>query len=100
MLWRSMAMFPALLSARRYPLNYAAKGGGAEGIRTPDLRRAKAARHFAESFWSLQKSCKTFILTSMLFPSFQVIYSGCCTVAAPSCRSLGLQVMGGLFTIS
>jgi hypothetical protein len=30
---------------------------GAEGIRTPDLRRAKAARWFAGAFWSLQNAC-------------------------------------------
>jgi hypothetical protein len=31
---------------------------GAEGIRTPDLRRAKAARYFAGDFWRLQNACK------------------------------------------
>jgi hypothetical protein len=27
-----------------------------------------------------KRAAKTFNLTSMLFPSFQVIYSGCCTL--------------------
>src|SRR5215211_3494248 len=58
---------------------------GAEGVRTPDLRRAKAARYFARGFWSLQNACK------LLYFCFDAILSmsgdllglphGCCTRA-------------------
>jgi hypothetical protein len=41
---------------------------GAEGIRTPDLRRAKAARHFVGPFRRLQNSCKQGHFYSIAFP--------------------------------
>jgi hypothetical protein len=31
---------------------------GAEGLRTPDLRRAESARYLATNFWGLRNSCK------------------------------------------
>jgi hypothetical protein len=43
---------------------------GAEGIRTPDLRRAKAASYFAGPFWSLQNSCKYACYSNNAFPEF------------------------------
>jgi hypothetical protein len=79
-----MAMFPALLSARRYPLNYAGKEVEPRGSRTPDLRREKAARHFAGSFWSLQKSCKNVHFDIDAFPELPGyllgLLHGCCTL--------------------
>jgi hypothetical protein len=42
---------------------------GAEGIRTPDLRRAKAARYSAGDFWSLQNPCKSPCFCIDAFPS-------------------------------
>src|SRR5215212_11755095 len=45
-------------SRLRFILQIATFFSGAEGVRTPDLRRAKAARYFARGFWSLQNACK------------------------------------------
>jgi hypothetical protein len=42
---------------------------GAEGSRTPDLRRAKAARYFAGPFRSLQNTCKSASGNSGAFPT-------------------------------
>src|SRR4028118_1368894 len=56
---------------------------GAEGIRPPDLRRAKAARHFSEPFRSLQNSCKQAHFCSIAFPGISGdllgLLHGCCT---------------------
>ena len=71
---------------------------GAEGIRTPDLRRAKAARYFAGLFRRLQNCCKCKYLAYYAFPKLSGdllgLLHGCCTklesrtfaVAAPSGR--------------
>src|SRR5215217_1299550 len=56
---------------------------GAEGIRTPDLRRAKAARYFAGAFRSLQNSCKSpYLLFGALLKVSGYLLGllhGCCT---------------------
>ena len=60
---------------------------GAEGIRTPDLRRAKAAQYFASGFWSLQNSCKSAYFLLDAFPEFSGdllgLLHGCCTIQCP-----------------
>ena len=59
---------------------------GAEGIRTPDLRRAKAARYFAGAFWRLQNSCKSrFSCEEVLLKlsgHLLGLLHGCCTYDA------------------
>ena len=54
----------------RQVANEVGKGyrSGAEGIRTPDLRRAKAARYFAGVFSSLQNRCKRAYFLHDAFP--------------------------------
>jgi hypothetical protein len=56
---------------------------GAEGIRTPDFRRAKAARHFAGPFRSLQNSRKQAHFYSIALPDISEdlpgLLHGCCT---------------------
>jgi hypothetical protein len=55
---------------------------GAEGIRTPDLRRAKAVSYFARGFWSLQNPCKWALFRVIAFLSISgdllVLLHGCC----------------------
>jgi hypothetical protein len=56
---------------------------GAEGIRTPDLRRAQAARYFAGRFSSVQNACKLSCFRVDTFPSISGdllgLLHGCCT---------------------
>ncbi len=56
---------------------------GAGGMRTPDLRRAKATRHFAGPLRSLQNSCKQAYFYSIAFPvvsgGLLGLLHGCCT---------------------
>src|SRR5215213_6874065 len=56
---------------------------GAEGIRTPDLRRAKAARCFAASFRSMQNRCKQLYFRDDAFLCISGVLlgllHGCCT---------------------
>src|SRR5215218_936689 len=71
---------------------------GAEGVRTPDLRRAKAARYFARGFWSLQNACKWQYFCVDAFPSISGdllgLLHGCCT-AGKAC----IRTRSGMITI-
>ena len=64
---------------------------GAEGIRTPDLRRAKAVRWFAKGFWSLQNTCKRADSRENALLQFSGYHPGllhgCCTDARDSIRA-------------
>src|SRR5829696_5487702 len=70
-------------SRLRFILQIATFFSGAEEIRTPDLRRAKAARYFARGFWSLQNACKSscFPIDAFLKVSGYLLglLHGCCT---------------------
>src|SRR5918995_5143041 len=71
---------------------------GAEGIRIPDLRRAKAARCFAASFQSMQNRCKQLYFCDDAFLCISGVLlgllHGCCNAA------LMLLVFGASTTIS
>ena len=58
---------------------------GAEGIRTSDLRRAKAAPYFAGPFWRLQICCKSLYFRHNAFLKFSGhllrLLHGCCKSA-------------------
>src|SRR5215207_1235933 len=65
----------------------------AEGIRTLDLRRAKAALYFSEPFWSLQNSCKSAYFLYNALPKF----SGCSLRLLHGCR-IALVAWEALYT--
>ena len=73
----------ATLCLVRFTCKYVLFLSGAEGIRTPDLRRAKAARYFAGRFSSVQNACKLSCFRVDTFPSISGdllgLLHGCCT---------------------
>ena len=60
--------FDALVLAVRFACKSIYFLGGAEGIRPPDLRRAKATRDSPAGFWALQNLCKSAYLLHNAFP--------------------------------
>src|SRR5215208_6162639 len=74
--------FRGLIIVSRFTCKSAYSESGAEGIRTPDLRRAKAAQYFSHDFWSLQNSCKQAYFLDFAFPeqsghSLRLLHSYC-----------------------
>src|SRR5829696_1880232 len=65
---------------------------GAEEIRTPDLHRAKRRDGLQELSTGFKIAAKARISFMMLFPSFQVIDSGCCKGAAHIVLSISRPV--------
>jgi hypothetical protein len=59
---------------------------GAEGFRTPDLRRAESARYLATNFWGLRNSCKYAYSSHNAFLRLSGrslgLLHGCCTKRA------------------
>jgi hypothetical protein len=76
-------MIGVLIHSPYLPCKTAYSRSGAEGIRTPDLRRAKAARYSAGAFWSLQNPCKQPYSRVKAFHSISGdllgLLHGCCT---------------------
>jgi hypothetical protein len=78
-----------------FHLQMVTKQCGAEGIRTPDLRRAKAAQYIARGFWSLQNTCKLpYLLGGALLKVSGVLLRllhGCYTRVALQRRALHMH---------